>query len=596
MIRTLFPLTVLGLALSLGATTPNAAEASSGLRETPAAVEKAGGDAGKTGKRTGEEVTKIDSDTLYYLLNADIAVSRHQNRAAYEFLSEAMKHTGDKALGEPLLKAALMTNTPGNVEDAALAWHKLDPDNPSVHRTLLARAIHKKDRAAFNREVAFLDKNDAEPERWLPPTLEALAREPKTFKGMPEALEKAVENHKDNAAVLLSLARYERALGMEEKAVAHAEEAQKLEPDSDALMQKTADFLWRNHQDRAVVLMEKYLDTHPDAATVRVLLARALVRKNETQRGIEELKRAMADELEDPSERVTLLYNSGLIAGNARRNDLAREYFEDYIRTMEEHFGARSLRNDKAIVQLANLYVEAGEYKKALEITDKVTEEPLATQARIFRALALDQLGRTREALPMLEKLDPAQLEHPSALYALKTELYLKARDKEKAMKSARLLLQEDASPRQLYAIALLALDMKDRKTLEESIPKIRAVDENEPLLYVLEARIEDSVNKNPSKARHLLERAYKIDPLNPLVLWQMGLINAEEGRWDQAVQFTLTSLKLQFNADVAKDLVRILMESGRTAEAKSVFEQLLQRSGHAPEIVEFGRAIGVTP
>ena len=75
-----------------------------------------------------------------------------------------------------------------------------------------------------------------------------------------------------------------------------------------------------------------------------------------------------------------------------------------------------------------------------------------------------------------------------------------------------------------------------------------------------------------------------------------MGLINAQEGRWDQAVQFTLTSLKLQFNADVAKDFVRILMEAGRTAEAKSVFEQLLQRSGHAPEIVEFGKAIGVTP
>ena len=74
----------------------------------------------------------------------------------------------------------------------------------------------------------------------------------------------------------------------------------------------------------------------------------------------------------------------------------------------------------------------------------------------------------------------------------------------------------------------------------------------------------------NLPEARRLLEHAYRLSPVDPYVLDSMGWLCFKEGRYDQAAEFTLASLKRLFDVEVACHLVEILAVSGRDHEARS--------------------------
>ena len=73
-----------------------------------------------------------------------------------------------------------------------------------------------------------------------------------------------------------------------------------------------------------------------------------------------------------------------------------------------------------------------------------------------------------------------------------------------------------------------------------------------------------------------------------------MGWLCFKEGRFDQAAEFTLTSLKKMFDVEVACHLIEILKAAGRDSDASSLYRELLKRSPRDERIPELGRRLGL--
>ena len=96
----------------------------------------------------------------------------------------------------------------------------------------------------------------------------------------------------------------------------------------------------------------------------------------------------------------------------------------------------------------------------------------------------------------------------------------------------------------------------------------------------------------NLPEARRLLEHAYRLSPVDPYVLDSMGWLCFKEGRYDQAAEFTLASLKRLFDVEVACHLVEILAVSGRDHEAEKLFRELESRAGSAALVLDLAKRL----
>ena len=82
--------------------------------------------------------------------------------------------------------------------------------------------------------------------------------------------------------------------------------------------------------------------------------------------------------------------------------------------------------------------------------------------------------------------------------------------------------------------------------------------------------------------------------PLDPYVLDSMGWLCYREGKFDEAAEFILLSLKRQFDVEVAEHLIEVLVAAKRNDEAASLWQDLRKRTNDAPEVLAFGERMGL--
>lgn len=73
-----------------------------------------------------------------------------------------------------------------------------------------------------------------------------------------------------------------------------------------------------------------------------------------------------------------------------------------------------------------------------------------------------------------------------------------------------------------------------------------------------------------------------------------MGWLCYREGKFDEAAEFILLSLKRQFDVEVAEHLIEVLVAAKRHDEAASLWQDLRKRTNDAPEVLAFGERMGL--
>lgn len=529
------------------------------------------------------------SAAIFEIIAADIAVHRRQPGLAYELLTETVKRTQDPQIAGLAWQAAMRTGNIRSVQAASREWVRLDPNNPVPHRTILAYAIENGQIDDITRELETLHAMEKDKPSWTAVMTQSMLRSGVNLSLVHRAMEPYWNMYAGDPDVLVAMGSYQQAMHNPKEACTYVQRAFAKQPDSEKIVTTAADLCWDSDRESAFKMLETYLRAHPKNAAVRLMYGRALSRAGRTEEALAELKKSVASNPEEP----LILINGGQLAYECRDYPLAEQYLQKYIGIVQEKMPEIDLSRSEVWLRLAAALHEDGRHGEEAERLAELTSGPLAVQARMREAEALAETGHVERARSVLEK---AAKKHPDSrdeLLIAEAKLLVSQKRSEEAMAMLEEHLRDNPADVQLhYDTAILAeqVGLTERsKALLRGILREHPdhVQANNALGYIMVTN-GDSL----AEARRLLEHAYRLAPLDPFVLDSMGWLCFKEGRYDQAAEFTLTSLKKLFDVEVAGHLIEILQASGRGKEAAALYRELSSRAGRDPRVQELGKRL----
>lgn len=530
---------------------------------------------------------------LFSLITADIAVHRQSPALAYELLMQTVKRTQSAEVAQRAWHAAVLTRDTKKVLEAANTWIALDPENETPHQTLLANAVDKGDRKTFLQELAVMYRLTKDKPAWVTRITVMLTRPNLDAALIEKGLTPYWEKESRNADVQIAIGLFYQATNNDAAACRAAKRAVTQNQKDEQIVATAADLCWRSNQRAAQDIVEGFLSKSPDSAAVRLIYSRILSRTDRVPQAISEMKRAVNTAPDDPN----ILLNAGQLAGDYQAWPLAEDYLTRYLSAAEEQEPDADLSGSEVHLRLASVLHNNNRHLQEARQLSRLTSGTLAPEARLREAAALAEIGRLNEARELLVK---ARESFPDKWQAFLTaEAQLLGENNRKA--EALALLEESLSKAPdnaalMYDAAMCAENLGEHERAEKYLRSILAmnadhVQANNALGYIL--LLQDN---RKEEARRFLEHAYRLAPLDPFVLDSMGWLSFKDGSYDEAAEFTLTSLKKHFDIEVACHLVEILIYADRRTEAESLFSQLLRRAADDSRVQTLGTRLKLLP
>ena len=531
------------------------------------------------------------ADTLADVISAEIALHRGMPLTAYRYYNEALDRTEHTDIAALAWRAAMQTNDTELLLSAAHRWIELDPKSEIPHQTILMNAVQNGHQEEFLKELALMYRIAEDKEDWVVRVTKTLARQSSKLPFVESGLEPYWEKEADNAQVQIAIGLFRQTQGNLPEACRSATRAFELSPDDEKVVAASAEICWRHDKKQSEQILVRFLNKHPDDAPIALIYSQVLARTGHPDRALSEIKKAVRNAPEDPA----ILLNAGILAFDCRTYDLAEDYLNQYVEAARNFNPEIDLSSNDVWTRLADAAHQAGKHTEEAGYLAKLTTGPLAPEARIREANVLVELNRLNDALELLEKASIDSPKDASLFRTTRAKLLVanNRADDALAMMQAELLKDPD-NVATLYDTAMTAVNLNQRDLAEGYLLKLLElapdhVQGNNALGYIWVV-----ANRNLTEARSLIEHAYRLAPADPYVLDSMGWLCFKEGRYDQAAEFTITSLKKLFDIEVAGHLVEILYKGGRVQEAKDFYLTLRQRTQNDPSVIEIGKKLGL--
>lgn len=535
------------------------------------------------------DVSSRSSDALFAVIAAEIATHRGQPEYAINLLNPIQAQHPSADLAELIWHTAVQTRDQERILNAAKAWVKLDPKAPIPQQTLLADAIDHGREKDFLELLAVTYRAVDDKSAWIARITAMLAQAEMIAPQIESGLEPYWEKETADPKVQIAVGLFHKTKNNLAGACRAGKKAYKQAASNEKIVAAAADLCWGSDRKETTRMLTSFLKQHPNSAQIRLIYGRVLARSGQEEAALREIQKAVDIAPEDP----VVLLNAGQIAIDCRLFDSAEGYLSRYVNIVREQTPEADLSDNEIWLRLANVHHENGHHEDEVEALSSLTTGPMAAQARLREAAALAEIKRLPEARTVLQKAAHESPENRNLFITTEAQLLIEANQGHEALQL--MLLARDSSPDDsdlAYDTAMIAQNLGQTETAEELLKEMLAqspdhVQANNALAYLWITE-----DRHLEDARRLLEHAYRLDPLDPYVLDSMGWLCFKEGRLDQAAEFTLTSLKKQFDVEVACHLIEILSKSGRPKEAEKLFGELLQRVGDDPRVIELGKKL----
>jgi tetratricopeptide (TPR) repeat protein len=343
------------------------------------------------------------------------------------------------------------------------------------------------------------------------------------------------------------------------------------------------------------------LKDYPKNVDALVRRAAILFETGDVKRSITELEGALRVAPTNPDAH----FNLGRALLASKQPERARYQFTEAVRWAPGNNGAR--------LALAQIELEAGEYGKAVIAAEEaLANQPKDLKARLIRSMGLRGLKKFDESRAELKAILAVTPKDAEAMYQL-GELEQSVGNAKRAEAYYRKAYETNpANPQSLLALAQLAIaqEQPDRalkiiqaeirksperldlhlalaatgqriRRLEVATPELEwlatKVQPNSIQYAEVEARLAECslLRKDLQSALTQIEIAHKLQPDNPLVLHNLGLIYDSLGRRKEASQAYEASLRFN-NEDgvVLNNLAYLIAENGGDLDQALTFAQ----------------------
>ncbi|HEX6590521.1 MAG TPA: tetratricopeptide repeat protein [Moraxellaceae bacterium] len=511
--------------------------------------------------------------TLEALLTAELAAHRQRPDIVLNTYIEQAEITRDPGVVARATTVAQVLNQPQSLEMSQL-WTEVAPGSPDGWYLYALNSLRQ---LRFDLGLPALDKLLAlQPEVDLEQLF--LAAIPASQPARDELFSKLKElqqSHPDNAYLLFGQALLKAQSGKPAEALAIAQQARRLRPQSTPitlLEAKTLTELSRSRE--AASLLASALQRQPANASLRLNYARALLRAGDSKAAQREFQTLSSRQPQNDGLRLSL----ALVAFDNRDDAVAQREL-DALRDSEEH-------SDEARYYSGLLALRQSRPDAALAAFESVPpgNQYLPALAEIARMLASQgRIDEARSRLAQARNLTP-ELQVP--LYQLEAELLNETGKPREAWELLNTALQEQPDNPQLLLSRAMAAERLDQ--LDDFEADMREVLRYEPdnpsALNALGYTLADRTNRL-DEAEGYIRRAHELKPDDPAIIDSLGWVKFKRGDASGALSDLRRAYALFPDDEIAAHLGEVLWAIGQKDEARRVWAEALRQHPKSPHI-----------
>lgn len=543
--------------------------------------------------------------TLYEVILGNIALGAGDNQTAFELLSNAAQKLNNKSVAELAWTAAVKTQSNQQIVEASKLWSTLDPSAQIANDALLLDAI-KQQRAPqveqYLKNLTVRLKDQASD--FIAKFTRKLTTEAVDLSWTEHYLEPYWEQYASSPDVMMAQAIYKRKLGDDREACRAAlsvipgnglifrAKDHSWFAEHEEFATTTADICWSVMPEKSQKILETVILANPQSTVARLMHGKILARFGHTEAAIDEAKEAARL---DPTSPM-VLYNAGELAVECKDYELAKQFFNDYIRAGKQKNPDHDWSTDDVWLALALVYDHLEDYIGEAEALARYNPKVGAPDIRIRETAAWLKAGKPDTAESVLLAASDKDPNNERTYFNARMEILLKSNQVDKALNILHTILEKDPQNEDiLYHLSLIYQQQGKTDEAVDALETILRINPNNALAANGLGYHYTQIGQQLPRARLLLENAYRQRPLDWQVLDSMAWLCFKEKRLDQAYYFALAAMKGGFHQEVVEHMIEILAVSQRTQEAQSVFDELKRRLPEDPQVLELGKRLHLT-
>lgn len=384
-------------------------------------------------------------------------------------------------------------------------------------------------------------------------------------------MEEAIEQVGEKPELLAVLGKFYRSEGHQDKAQATLEKAYNLEPDNlplyGELMTTYLDDGNTTEADKITSLTAEKASTGKDV--VLSVAAEFYFNAGRPAKAVELYLQALQ---ENPNK---LDYLARLVGISNRQK------FYDQSQGYVDEFGPKMRDQDKVQQLRAEIYSDAGNHDKSIEIyRDLLAENKFDLNYYEYLIDALNEADEYDESLKVAAQAkEQFGLSDPQAVLMMTGMIYYKQKAYDKAEKAFKDLVDQTNNQNDdaYYFLGSVYLDKEDHTKAEEAFKK--AIDINPTSANALNALGYMYADRGIKldEAKKLISDALAIHPSAPHILDSMGWVLYRQGDLEGAEEYIERAARLFDDAEVYAHLGEIYAKQGKISLARETYEHALE-------------------
>jgi len=527
---------------------------------------------------------EMDGMILFRLLTADMAVQHQQFALAASLYLLVAQETKDPRLAEQATRMALFARRDQDALTAARLWLDLMPASRAAREAIISAYIRNGDEQAVQEHLekflATSTSGDTEQDYHL---IISLLQHGRDTQMALRIMQQLVARHTEDADAQFALAYI--AMQARDLSVAQAaiETSLALRPhrlNSMNLYSRVIQMQGKPFE--AAVYLAGVVKEFPDDPQIRLNYARLLVENRQLDEALEQYRWLVKKEPYDDE----ILFVTALLSLQLNDLDASQDLLQRLV-----NMGRR--------LQVAHYYLgHIADLRKetdiAIEHYAEVTkgEHFFDAQIRMIKLLALrGDLLLAQGHLEKLRKQMPTQL---NRIDVVEGQILDHDGQSEEAMVIYDKALSRDPDDQEvLYSQALLAERMRRYELAEKNLLHILEQDpDNVSALNALGYALADRSTRY-QEALGYLQKAVELRPHSAAILDSMGWVLYRLGRLDESLDYLRQALEITHDQEVAAHLGEVLWMRGEHDEARTVWDQALERAPDDKLILDVMKRFG---
>lgn len=534
------------------------------------------GDTASTTKPLKVADRSFESDTLYALLVAEMAIDRKRYDIALNNYVQQALSTRDAEVTARATQIARILKAHQPALEMAELWVDLEPDNTDAQLIASAELIEaNRLDDAMALSVRLLETGA--PVAFDAIAVKATEGDISTARSLAEAYTELLQKTPDNQQLLLGYSILLQHDERNQEALETIEKVLRADPNNlRAAFQETRILQQMGKQDLALLKLKQLVEENPDNFALRARYARVVSATdlNESRRQFEVL---LGQAPNDPD----ILFSLAIVEKESGRLMEAEEHFKALINSGYYESSAHYYLGD--IDESQNDQTAALEHYTAVGIGQNYLS------AMLKATTILTKSNRESDALALIKReRDQVEGAYEEGLYILESDILSNSGQMEAAERalSNGLNVIPD-STKLLYSRAMLYTRINYISAAEQDLKLILSqTPDNAAALNALGYTLADRTDRL-EEAYLYIHKAFELTPDDPAVIDSLGWLEYRRGNYDAAIKRLRQAMQAMPDHEIAAHLGEVLWITGVKPEARKIWKDGLQLNPQSPVIHE---------